>query len=205
MGSRDQRIDAYINKSADFAIPILSHIRKLVHKGCPEVQETMKWSFPHFDYKGMMCSMASFKQHCVFGFWNASMMSDPAKIFAASQSGEAMGQFGRIQSLDDLPSDAVLIKYIREAARLNDEGIKRAANPRSAQKKTLKVPTYFTSAVRKNKKAWETFENFSYSHRKEYVEWVTEAKTEATRKKRLATTIEWLAKGKGRNWKYEKK
>lgn len=202
---RDKRIDAYIDKSADFAKPVLAHLRKLVHRGCPDVEETMKWSFPHFDYKGMMCSMASFKQHCVFGFWKASLMKDPNKLFSSTRSDDAMGQFGRIQSIKDLPANAVMLKYIREAVRLNDMEKKLPVKPRPAIKKTLKIPTYFTGAVRKNKKAWQTFQNFSYSNRKEYVEWVTEAKTEETRKKRLETAVRWMSEGKGRNWKYEKK
>jgi len=205
MAGHDKRIDAYIEKSEDFAKPILAHIRKLVHKGCPEIEETMKWSFPHFDYKGMMCSMASFKHHCVFGFWKASLMSDPNKLFSSSKSDAAMGQFGRIQSLKDLPSGAVMIKYIREAVRVNDEEKKLPAKPKPDAKKALNIPSYFAAAVKKNKKAWRTFQDFSYSSRKEYVEWVTEAKTEETRQKRLSTAIDWMSEGKSRNWKYEKK
>lgn len=123
MPGKDERIDIYIEKSALFAKPILEHIRGLVHKACPDVEETWKWSFPHFDYMGStLCSMAAFKEHCAFGFWKSSIMSDPDKIFEDIKS--AMGNLGRIKSLLDLPSDKILIKYIKEAAKLNKEGIK---------------------------------------------------------------------------------
>jgi len=203
MGKRDERIDAYINKSADFARPILKHLRELVHEACLQVEETMKWSFPHFDYKGMMCSMASFKQHCAFGFWKASLMSDSAKILGHSR--EAMGQLGQIKSLADLPPDDVLLAYIKEAARLNEENIKLPARAQASEKKELSVPDYVSDALKQNQKASETFENFSYSNKKEYVQWIKEAKSEETRNKRLATAIEWMNEGKSKNWKYEKR
>jgi uncharacterized protein YdeI (YjbR/CyaY-like superfamily) len=202
MANTDPRVDAYISKAADFAQPILTHLRSLVHKSCPEAQEIMKWSFPHFDYKGMMCSMAAFKQHCAFNFWKQSLMKDAKKLLENRE--EAMGSFGRICSLKDLPSDKVIIGYIKEAMQLNDAEIKvKKAKP--TEKKELKIPTYISSAIKKNKKAFTTFENFSSSNRREYVDWITEAKTEETRNKRLAQAIEWLSEGKIRNWKYLKK
>jgi len=203
MSKTDERIDAYIAKSEDFAKPILTHLRELVHRACPAVEETMKWSFPHFDYKGMMCSMASFKQHCAFGFWKASLMSDSEKLL--TQSREAMGQMGQIKSLTDLPPDDVLIAYVKEAARLNEENIKLPSKAKTAEKKELSVPDYVVDALEQNQKASETFENFSYSNKKEYIHWITEAKNEATRNKRLATAIEWMTEGKSKNWKYEKR
>lgn len=198
MPTTDPRVDEYIERSAEFAKPILTHIRKLVHKACPDATETMKWSFPHFDYKGMLCSMASFKQHCAFGFWKQKLLEQDA--FPAQKT--AMGSFGRITSAKDLPSDKVLIDLIKQAAKLNDDGVKVPKKPAPA-KKELVVPDDLTAALKKNKPARETFEKFPYSCKKEYVEWITEAKTEATRNKRLATTLEWLAEGKRRNWKYE--
>jgi len=198
MGKKDPRIDTYIAKSADFAKPILNHLRKLVHAACPEVEETMKWSFPHFDYKGMMCSMASFKQHCAFGFWKAALILGKD----GGKADEAMGHFGRITAVSDLPKDRVLAGYIKEAARLNDSGIKLPARPKPKRKKDLVVPGYFMAALKKNRKALMAFENFSYSHKKEYVEWITEAKGEDTRHRRMQTTLEWLAEGKPRHWKY---
>ena len=204
MGKRDPRVDEYIARSAGFAKPILVHLRELVHAAVPDVEETMKWSFPHFDYNGIMCSMAAFKQHCTFGFWKASLMSDTKKILG--QLGEtAMGNFGRITSLEDLPSDKILTSYIKEAARLNKDGVKLPTKPKTTGKKELRVPGYFMAALKKNKKALSTFEEFSYSNKKEYVEWITEAKSEETREKRLETAIEWMSEGKIRNWKYIKK
>ena len=205
MAKKEKAIDAYISKSADFAKPILNHIRELVHKTCPDVEEKMKWSFPHFDYKGeMMCSMAAFKQHAVFGFWKASLMKDPVLVETA-KSEVAMGHLGRLTSVKDLPADKKMIAWIKEAMLLNDKGIKLAAKPKAADKKELIIPDYFIKALAKNKKAKQVFEGFAYSHKKEYVQWITEAKTEDTRNKRMATALEWLSEGKNRNWKYERK
>lgn len=197
MPTVDPRVDAYIEKSADFAKPILRHIRELVHKACPAIQETMKWSFPHFDHKGTVCSMASFKQHCALGFWKQSLMEQDA--FPAEKT--AMGSFGRITSVKDLPPDKVMIALIHQAVELNEKGIKVAKKP--VDKKELVVPVDLTKALSKNKAAKAAFDKFSYSHKKEYVQWIEEAKTEPTRNKRLATTVEWLSEGKSRNWKYE--
>jgi uncharacterized protein YdeI (YjbR/CyaY-like superfamily) len=204
MGKKDKRVDAYIAKAQPFAKPVLKHIRMVVHKAVPEVEETMKWSFPHFDYKGeMMCSMASFKQHAAFTFWKASVMKDPKKILQARGEREAMGHFGRITGMNDLPSDNIMIQYIKEAAKLNDLGIKVTPKP-AKEKKELVIPDYFMNAVSKNKKAVKTFEAFSYSHKKEYVQWIIEAKTEETRNKRIQQAIEWMAEGKVHNWRYIK-
>ncbi|MBA2610496.1 MAG: YdeI/OmpD-associated family protein [Bacteroidetes bacterium] len=206
MAKKDKRIDDYIAKSAGFAQPILKHFREVVHKTCPDAEETMKWSFPHFDYKGsMMCSMAAFKQHAVVGFWKAPLMKDGGKLVAMAKTEEAMGHLGKLKSLKDLPKDTILAKYIKEAMKLNDEGVKffpRAKTP--AVKKNLVVPDYFMKALSKNKKALKTFEDFSNSNKKEYVSWLTEAKTEETRMSRLTKAIEWLSEGKIRNWKYSK-
>lgn len=200
MGKKDSRVDAYIDKSADFARPILKHLRKLVHAGCPEVEETVKWQFPHFMiHGGILCSMAAFKAHATFGFWKGSLMKS---LDGHATSEKAMGQYGRITRLAELPKDKIIIEQVKEAARLNAEGIKA---PRvTKEKKPLRIPPYFTAALKGNPKAFTTFNNFSPSHKREYVEWITEAKTDATRQKRLATTIEWLAEGKSRNWKYDK-
>lgn len=195
----DPRIDAYIEKSAEFARPVLAHFRKLVHKACPEVTETIKWGMPAFEYKGPMCGMAAFKAHCAVNFWKQSLLE--SEVFPAEKN--AMGSFGRVTSVKDLPADKVMVDLIIRAAALNDKGIKVAKKP-ATEKKELAVPEILTKALAKNKKARETFENFPPSCRKEYIEWITEAKTEPTRQKRLATTMEWLAEGKRRNWKYEK-
>lgn len=195
-------IDNYIAKSADFAKPILLHLRDLVHKTCPQVEEKIKWGFPHFDYKGeMMCSMAAFKQHAIFGFWKATLMKDPT-LAAIAKSEVAMGHLGRITSLKDLPEDKKIIAWIKEAMILNDEGIKLPAKPIVKEKKEIIVPDYLSNALLNNSKAANTFNTFSYSHKKEYVEWITGAKTDETRNKRMTKAIEMLAEGKGLNDKY---
>jgi len=199
MATTDPFVDEYIEKAKDFAKPILHHIRSLVHAACPDVVETKKWSFPHFDYKGMMCSMASFNEHCAFGFWKQSLLEDAA--FPAEKT--AMGSFGRIKTLADLPDDATMKKLIHDAMKLNDDGVKVVKAPVSKEKKELVIPEILTAALESNALASETFSSFPYSKKKDYVQWITEAKTEATRDKRLGTAIEWLAEGKARHWKYE--
>jgi uncharacterized protein YdeI (YjbR/CyaY-like superfamily) len=206
MPTYDPRIDAYIDKSAEFAQPILTHLRELVHQACPDVEETMKWSMPHFDYKGVMCSMASFKQHCSFSFWKAFLLKDPKRYIKerAAQGGEGMGHLGRITSLEDLPPDKALIDLIKQAKKINDEGLKLPPKEKKATKEVA-TPDYFLKELKKNISASAVFENFSPSQKKEYVQWITEAKSEDTRNKRMATAIEWIAEGKKRNWKYEVK
>ena len=199
MGKKDARIDAYIAKSADFAKPILNHLRKLAHTAGPEVEETVKWSFPHFTYKGILFGMGAFKQHCTLGFWKGSLVA------VGKDSEEAMGQFGRITSLKDLPKDKIFVGYVKKAMELNDAGVKAPWRDKPKKKKQpLATPDYFLKAVKKNKKAWAAFEAFSPSKKREYVEWITEAKTDETRDSRLKTAVEWMARGKSRNWKYEK-
>lgn len=199
MPKTDPRIDAYIEQAADFAKPILLHIRGLVHQACPEITETMKWSFPHFDYKGIVCSMAAFKRHCAFGFRKQSLLESDA--FPKEKT--AMGSFGRITSLKDLPADSEMISLIKKAVALNEAGIK-AEKKQPQPPKELKVPEALAAALAKNKKARAAFDKLSYSHRKEYIEWIEGAKTEPTRLKRIATTLEWITEGKSLNWKYER-
>ena len=192
-------MDEYIAKAAEFARPILAHIRELVHKACPEARETIKWSVPHFEHQGILCNMATFKAHCAFGFWRGNQLKIEAK-----NSSEAMGDFGRITSLADLPSDKVLVGYIREAARLNESGLKRPKAPKAKVTRGLVVPESLIRALKKNRKAADTFNGFSNSHKKEYAEWIATAKTEQTREKRVAQAIAWLTEGKSRNWKYQR-
>lgn len=197
------QVDAYIDRSADFAKPILTHLRKIIHQADPGIEEVIKWGFPNFEYKGILCSMASFKAHCSFSFWKAAVMIDPHNVLSAV--GEtAMGHFGKITSLGDLPADDILLEYVREAVRLNEEGVKVPKSPQSAARK-VEAPQYLSDALKSNAAAKATFDNFSLSNKKEYVEWLEDAKTEATRDKRLETAIEWMAEGKIRNWKYVKK
>lgn len=196
-------VSEYINKSADFAQPVLRHLRELIHEACPEVEEKLKWGFPHFDYKGTYVSFAAFKEHCAFSFWKARLMKDPHKLLGEKEE-KAMGHFGRIASLDDLPPDNILLEYLLQAKQLNEEGKKISPKkPTDKEKSELVVPEDLEQALRKNKPAHAAFEKFSYSGRKEYIQWISEAKTQETRNKRIATTVEWSAEGKTRNWKYK--
>ncbi len=196
MTQPDARIDAYIAKAQPFAKPILSRIRKAVHAGCPGVTETIKWGMPAFEYKGPLVGMAGFKAHCALAFWKASLMKS-----LPPRRTDAMGQFGRFESLDDLPSEAALVKMVREAVALNDAGVKmpRAVKP---PKQPATTPSYMLAAIKKNKKAHAAYEEFSPSCKREYIEWIAEAKTDATRNRRLDTAVAWMAEGKRRNWKY---
>jgi uncharacterized protein YdeI (YjbR/CyaY-like superfamily) len=198
MPNKDPRVDAYIEKSADFAKPVLIHLRKLIHKASPKVSETVKWGMPAYEYKGLVCGLAAFKQHCTFGFWKQKLLDYDG--FSSEKT--AMGSFGRITSKKDLPPDDVIVKLIQRAVELNEKGVKTAKKAPAA-KKELVVPKDLRKALALDAAAKATFDSFSYSHKKEYVEWIEEAKTDATREKRLATTIEWLAEGKDRNWKYK--
>ncbi len=203
MGNKDKRVDEYISKSAEFAKPILIHLRKLVHAACPNVQETIKWSFPHFDYKGMICSMASFKQHCAFGFWKTAIMKDAKEMLGKNEY--AMGHLGKITSLDDLPPEKKITAWIKEAMKLNDDDVKLPERKKSVAKKEIEIPDAFKKALNKNKIAATTFSNYSPSHKYEYLEWITGAKTEETINRRIAKTIEQLQGGKSLKWKYVKK
>ena len=200
MGTRDPRFDAYIDKAQPFARPILSHLREVVHRACPEVVEEMKWSAPHFTYRGMLAHMAAFKQHCAFGFWKGALVTGDDE-----RAREAMGSFGRIASLDDLPPDEVVIDYIHQAMALNESGAKAPPRPNKHPKPDLVVPDDLAAAFASNDAARAGFDGFNPSQRREYLEWITEAKTEATRAKRLEQAVEWMAEGKTRHWKYARK
>jgi uncharacterized protein YdeI (YjbR/CyaY-like superfamily) len=197
MGKRDPRIDEIIDQSQPFARPVMRKLRTWVHKHCPDVQEDLKWGHPSFMYKGkILCGMAAFKQHCTFGFWHKVMNQD--------KSTEAMGQFGRMTSVADLPSETAFAEMVKRAMKLEDDGVKP---PRSVKKPKppVVVPDDLSAALKRNKKAQAAFDAFSTSCRREYVEWITEAKRRETREKRLLTALEWIADGKGRNWQYERK
>lgn len=196
----DKRVDAYIDKSDDFAKPILTHLRALIHSACPQVVETIKWGMPYFEYKGTLCGMASFKKHCAFVFWKESLMKGMKEL---GKEKTAMGSLGRIESLSDLPKDNVLITLIKEAVRLNEEGIKTPPRVKHTDKE-LSIPSYFMKAIRAHKKALETFEKFSFSNKRDYVEWITQIKNNETRKQRMVQAVEWMSQGKVRFWKYTK-
>jgi len=203
MAKTNPKVDAYILKAQPFAQPILNHLRKLVHQACPEVEETIKWGFAAFDYKGPFCTMAAFKQHCAFGFWKAALMKDADKLKRAQSN--SMGHLDRLTSLKDLPSDKQMISYLKEAMKINEAGLKLAPRKKAVDTKPLAVPPYFKTALSKNKKATEHFTNFAPGQKKEYILWLTEAKTEETRNKRMEQAVEWISEGKIRNWKYLKK
>lgn len=199
MVTKDKRFDAYIAKSAPFAQPILKHLRELVHASCPDVVETMKWSAPSFEYKGILCGMAAFKQHCAFGFWKHELV-----IGGDARADQAMGSFGRITQVSDLPSKTEFARLMKKAIKLNEDGVK-AVRQKTRPKQPIEMHPDLAAALAKSKKARATFEAFSPSHQREYLEWIAEAKQDATRARRLATTIEWLEQGKSRHWKYERK
>ena len=199
----DKRIDVFIENKADFAKPILKHLRQLVHKACPDAEETIKWGMPFFDYKGStLCAMAAFKEHCGFTFWKAKLMKDPEGVLQVADK-HTMGDIGRLTSLKDLPSDKILIAYIKEAMKLNEDNVKLPAKKKAAVKE-LEMPVDFAAALKKNKQAQAVFDKFPPGKRKDYIEWITEAKTELTKLKRIETAVEWIAEGKARHWKYEK-
>lgn len=204
MGKKDKRVDAYIKKAQLFAQPILTHLRELIHNANPEVEETIKWGMPSFEYKGPYVGFASFKQHIALGFWKSTLLKDPKGYLweRANKGGEAMGNLGRVTSLEDLPPDKVIVDFLKQAKKLNDDGVKVV---RERKERPLVVPDYLTAAIKKNKAAKATFDAFSPSKKRDYIEWITEAKTDATREKRMDQAIEWMAEGKSRNWKYEKK
>ncbi len=196
MGKQDKRIDAYIARAPEFARPILNHLRAVVHESCPDVQETLKWSMPSFEYHGLLCGMAAFKQHATFGFWKGKLILDRS----GRDLDDAMGQFGRLTSVKDLPAKRVLAGHVKKAMALNEAGttVKRAMKPRAV----LKMPRDLKAALAKNRKALATWDGLPPSAKRDYLEWVLEAKQEATRARRIATSVEWIAEGKRRHWKY---
>ena len=195
--ARAPRIDAYIERAAPFAQPILAHVRALVHEACPEVEETIKWGMPTFVHAGaILCGMAAFKQHASFGFWKHAL------VVGEGEPRDGMGSYGKLASLKDLPSEKTLLAHIRKAMQLNEDGVKAPAR-KSAPKPPPEAPADLVAALNKNKAAQATYDAFPPGCKREYVEWIVEAKREETRAKRLAQAVEWMAEGKRRNWKYE--
>ena len=203
MEKHNPKVDEYIEKSQDFAKPILHYIREILHEFCPDAEETIKWKFPTFMYKDkILCSMVSFKQYCSMGFWLHDEMQTIKNLETGVEKTN-MFSLGKITKLEDLPSKPQLKKIILEAMELTDMGVKLKKSPPS--RSAIEVPEYFKNALNQNKKALEVFEKASPSFRKEYINWIVDAKTEATRNKRMEQALEWIVEGKGRNWKYEKK
>lgn len=197
MPTRDPRVDTYIAQAPEFARPILEWLRAQVLRNCPEVVETIKWRMPSYEQRGILCGMAAFKAHCVFGFWKHELLLGAFDAKAR----EAMGSFGCIKSKADLPTAREFAAALRKAVELNEQGV-RAPRPKRARKPAPRMPAELRAALAKNARARATFEAFSPSHQREYIEWIAEAKRPQTREKRLATALEWLAEGKPRNWKY---
>ena len=199
MGQRDPRVDAYIAKSAEFARPILMHLRDTIHAGCPDAEEAIKWGMPAFLYSGrILCGIAAFKQHCALGFWGGRGL-----IGNEERRDDAMGQFGRIASLNELPSEKVLIGYVKQAMKRGDERAAAGPKPKKPPKPAPPAPDDLVAALKKNKKAQAIFDAFSASCKREYIEWIVEAKREATRASRIDQAVEWMAEGKQRTWKYQ--
>lgn len=199
MKNTNPKVDEYIKNAAPFAQPILKHVRELMHKGCPDLTETIKWGMPHFEYHGVIASMAAFKEHAVFGFWKQDLIPGMKQYIKEK---EAMGSWGRITSLEGIPPDNDIIEFVKVAAKLNEEGIK---SPRKAPKPVVvNMPDDFMNEIKKNKKALETYENFSPSNKRDYADWINTAKSEETRNERMKTAIEWMSEGKPRMWKYMK-
>jgi uncharacterized protein YdeI (YjbR/CyaY-like superfamily) len=190
-------VDAYIARSAPFAQPILEYIRSVVHEACPDVEETVKWSMPHFMYHGILGGMSAFKAHCAFGFWKRGLV-------VPEQEKAAMGQFGRIESVKDLPPRRKFVGYVKKAMKLNEEGVAAPRATRAITKKPLPLPPELARALGRSRKARATFDGFPPSQRREYIEWITEARREETRARRVAQAVEWMAEGKVRHWKYQK-
>jgi uncharacterized protein YdeI (YjbR/CyaY-like superfamily) len=203
MEQYDARVDAYTAKAADFAKPIIEHIRQLVHDTSPLLMENIKWGHVFFEYDGPVLQLAAFKEHCAVGFWKATLLNDPHKVLKIGDG--SAGSFGKLASVADLPSEDILKDLILQAIQLNKDGINvPAVKKEPAAKTELVIPDDLIDALKGNPKAAEVFYNFSSSHRKEYVQWITEAKAEATRTKRIAQAIEMMEEGKSRNWKYQR-
>ena len=203
--SSNPAVDAYIDKAQPFAIPILLHLRKLIHKAIPGIEEDIKWSRPFFTLNGtIVCNISAFKQHCSLGFWGKEIAGILREADALKPG--AMGSLGKITSLKDLPSDKQLLAWFKQAAAFMESGTHTspiAARVAKAPKPTPETPEDFLAALAKNKKAATVFAAFSPSCQREYLEWITSAKRPETRALRIATAILWIAEGKQRNWKYQ--
>jgi uncharacterized protein YdeI (YjbR/CyaY-like superfamily) len=200
--SFDPRVDAYINKSAAFAQPILTHLRELVHKSVPDIEESIKWSMPFFTYKGQMFgNIAAFKAHCSFGLFGGAMKAYLEEQGIAKNGN--MGAMGKITTLKDLPPNKVLAGYLKQAATLIDDGAKTMTRPKKAAKPAPEIPAELAAALKKNKAATKVWNDFAPGSQREYAEWITDAKRAETKEKRIAQAIEWIAEGKQRNWKYQ--
>jgi hypothetical protein len=201
---KNPAVDAYIAKSAPFARPILARVRALMHEACPQIEETIKWGVPHFEYQGIVGNMAAFQRHAAFGFWSRKLLErelgkGAAKLFPPPGDSSMGGR--KLRSLDDMPADALILRAIKAAVALNVAGLRPTREQK--RKPPPKAPPCLVAALAKNSRARATYERFTPAQRREYVEWLADAKQDATRERRLAITVAWLAAGKQRNWKYQ--
>jgi hypothetical protein len=196
MPTRDKRVDAYIQNAPEFARPILTELRARVHAACPDVVETIKWRMPSFEYEGILCGMAAFKKHAVFGFWKHNLV-----VADDSKTNMAMGSFGKLVEPGQLPKKAEFARLVKKAMKLNEDGVKAVRN-KTAKKKPITMHPALQRALAGNPKARAQFGEFAPSKQREYMEWISDAKADETRERRLKDAIEWIAQGKPRNWKY---
>lgn len=198
MAAPDPRIDAYIARAAPFARPILDELRARVHAACPDAEETLKWSAPAFTCQGrLLAVMAAFKQHVAFNLWQG------ARVMEQEAGSEAMGQFGRLASVADLPPRPAMAALLRQARALGVAGQPGGGRKRTAPKASPRPPADLVEALAGNPAARATFEGFPPGKQRDYVDWIVEAKREATRRNRIEQAVAWLAEGKARHWKYE--
>jgi uncharacterized protein YdeI (YjbR/CyaY-like superfamily) len=198
--NRSPQVDAYIKKAAPFARPILVKLRSLFHRACPKVAEKIKWGHVSFEYQGMLGGMAAFKHHATWGMWKASLIQDPDGVMARRAS--SMMSAGQIDDVSQLADDDDILGIIKQGVVLNEQGAKVPSRARKTKRPPPKCPPELAAALKKSPKAAATYAQFNASHQREYVEWITEAKQQATRERRIAQAIEWMALGKPRNWKY---
>lgn len=203
MKQTNPKIDTYIAKAADFAKPILFHLRELIHDACPEVDEEIKWALPHFSYKGAtLCTLGAYKAHISFSLFNADQLKDP-RMKESVKAGKKFGYMDKIRTLSELPSEKILTGYLKEIIAINASGVKKPT-PSKKEQVPVEVPAFFFERLNKHPKAKKVFESKSPSFRKEYAKWLNDAKTDATRETRATQSIEWISEGKGRFWQYEK-
>jgi uncharacterized protein YdeI (YjbR/CyaY-like superfamily) len=195
--SRDPRIDAYVAKAQPFARPILEKVRERVHAVVPRAEETIKWGMPAYTLDGkILLITAAFKAHAALNFWRGQ------ELRGDKANADAMGQFGKLASVADLPSDSELDRLMKEAA----EVAKNAPAPRKAKHGPKAAPEMhpdFSAALAKAPKAKAALDGLPPSAQRDYLEWISEAKQDSTRAKRIATAVEWLSEGKRRHWKYQ--
>lgn len=202
MGARNPEVDAYIAEAPDFARPILERLREAFHAGCPDIEERIKWGVPSFEYRGMLGGMVAFKKNVGFGFWKARLIEDFVRTMGAA--GKSSVMTAKVATVKELPPKKTLVAWVKEAKRLNDEGIAEPKRAAREAKPALRTPKELADALAKAPKAKAFFATLPPSAKRDYVEWIVEAKREDTRAKRVATAVEWLGQGKRRNWKYER-